>query len=109
MQTQFAYANTHMKHKRIDPCRWYKHYVWSPWDVDLMEDCHVLSFNLALHYFADVKMSGNNPLLLANSKRSTITRIQGGTATHMWTTPGLSCRSSPTGAAACAAAWPFGR
>ena len=31
--------------------RFYKHYVWSPWDVSLMEDCDVLTYNIALHYF----------------------------------------------------------
>lgn len=41
--------------------QFYKHYVWSPWDLELMEGCSVLVFNLALHYVgSDTEMKGRN-------------------------------------------------
>ena len=43
----------------LPDCRWYKHYVWSPWDADLMEDRDVISMNLALHY-KDAKPGRNH-------------------------------------------------
>ena len=89
--------------------RWYKHYVWSPWDISLMEDCDVITFNLALHYWGAEK--GRNSHAYVDDVKAALDFLSNFTASkhgrvaiwretlpqHFKTSAGLYSGDQPTG------------
>ena len=46
-------SHSHNVAAAVTNIRWYKHYVWSPWDAELIaSDCDIVLYNIALHYDA---------------------------------------------------------
>ena len=63
--------------------RYYKHYVWSPWDAELIAtNCDVVLYNIGLHYSAsDPKHMGRNGHRYATDERGAMAWLANFSAT----------------------------
>mmetsp|Transcript_4989 Transcript_4989/g.10098 ORF Transcript_4989/g.10098 Transcript_4989/m.10098 type:complete len:512 (+) Transcript_4989:131-1666(+) len=60
---------------------YFQHYGWSPWDVELLENCNIIVMNLSLHYNSDSGRGNRFGNLLADDTRAAITTLVNFTTT----------------------------
>jgi len=73
LQTEVVlYNNDNSKTAKFS---YFQHYGWSPWDVELLENCNIIVMNLSLHYDSDSGRGNRFGNPLTDDTRAAITAL----------------------------------